>query len=141
MTPLVAVLYAAVACAVAAPAAASRQLMVLEATDPAYSGITQTLETRAFGLQTIAEQSADAAAQRAGSESAALRVGPAPGAVPEQNVSATAANQRVAAAATLCGNGVCDAGESCVNCPMDCRAVPGPNGKPCQRVGVMYSGW
>ncbi len=37
-----------------------------------------------------------------------------------------------------CGNGRCDAGESCANCPQDCSHA---GGAPCERVGVMYSVW
>ena len=37
-----------------------------------------------------------------------------------------------------CGNGRCDAGESCSICPQDCSHA---GGAPCERVGVMYSVW
>jgi len=41
-------------------------------------------------------------------------------------------------AGTLCGNGVCDSGESCATCARDCTTG---SGKPCPRVGILYSGW
>ena len=41
-------------------------------------------------------------------------------------------------APVACGNQVCDAGESCFNCPQDCNDV---NGQSCQRIGTIYSVW
>lgn len=113
------------ACMLSIPSAAARQLSAASSVDPDYVELTQTLEQRAFTLQNYAQQGAAAAAQRAGSATAALRVGPAPGVAPEEttvtspNLQTTEATQRTAVAAnstaTLCGNGVCDAGESCSN--------------------------
>lgn len=42
--------------------------------------------------------------------------------------------------ATTCGNGVCDAdaAEDCSTCPQDCTR---DGGKPCRRVGMLYSVW
>lgn len=42
------------------------------------------------------------------------------------------------AAASQCGNGVCDAGESCQTCANDCNL---PDGNACPRVGILYSVW
>lgn len=39
----------------------------------------------------------------------------------------------------LCGNGVCDPGESCSTCARDC--LNSATGRPCARVGIMYSVW
>lgn len=47
------------------------------------------------------------------------------------------ATQRTAAAAA-CGNGKCDAREHCSSCAQDCRQ---PDRAPCQRIGIMCSGW
>jgi hypothetical protein len=40
--------------------------------------------------------------------------------------------------ATLCGNGVCNAKEDCTTCPQDCVR---DDGRPCQRVGMLYAVW
>lgn len=37
-----------------------------------------------------------------------------------------------------CGDGICQADENCSSCPQDCKQA---NGRPCKRIGMMYSLW
>jgi len=108
--------------------------------DPAYEAFSRLLEQRAAGLQSKAPASNQ---RTGGSAPVGSSLIPDPAAPPAANSTAApkgGSNVRTAATADVhpCGNGVCDAGETCSTCPQDCTQG---DGSPCNRVGIFYSGW
>lgn len=87
--------------------------------DPAYEAFSRLLEQRAAGLQSKAPASNQ---RTGGSAPVGSSLIPDPAAPPAANSTAApkgGSNVRTAATADVhpCGNGVCDAGETCSTCP------------------------